>query len=85
MITNKEFIAHGYHCVSNAGGIEIMFTRGQDGVYYRWVYGQDEPPEIFEAEIQYDQDGEPYFMHQYEDSKQVYYLNEFMRATGNLF
>lgn len=80
-MTTKEFMAHGYTHISNTGGIEIMFNRSQDAVYYRFVYGQDEEPEILEAEIQYDDEGDPYFMH----GEVKYELNLFMRADRNRY
>jgi hypothetical protein len=78
-MTNKEFMSHGYTHISNTGGIEIMFNKMQDAVYYRFVPDPDE--EIFEAEILYDENDEPYFKH----GEVEYHLNTFMRATDNNF
>lgn len=67
-----DFKAHGYTHVSNTGGIEVMIDLRNDGVYYRFVPDSDN--EIFEAEIEYNEDGEAFFMH----GEVEYMLNEFM-------
>lgn len=76
-MTPEEFKAHGAKHLTNTGGIEIMFNESQDGVYYRYVYGQDLSKEpIYEAEIQHDAEGEPYFMNHHQEAD---YLSEYLR------
>jgi hypothetical protein len=81
-ITPTNFIPHAYITLSNCGGIELMLTRSNDGVFYRFNYGQDlTTTEIFEAEIVYinDEDNEDVseagFYHG-EDESIFYSLNE---------
>jgi hypothetical protein len=40
-MTYTEFKPHAFITISNHGGIEIMLNRSNDGVYYRFSYGQD--------------------------------------------
>jgi len=62
--------------ICNHGGIEIMFNHSNDGVYYRFNYGQDmEHEEIYEAEIEHEEGG-AYFTH----GSTQYDLKEFMRV-----
>lgn len=87
-MTHTEFKPHAFIALSNHGGIEIMLNRSNDGVYYRFNYGQDnlDQEEIFEAEIDYfdlDENGniiDPVagFRHNGED---IYFLNEAMRIS----
>lgn len=83
----KEFTPHAYITLSNMGGIEIMLNRSNDGVYYRFNYGQDnlQAEEIFEAEIttlfgEDDEEGNAGFYHG-EDETIFYPLNEAMRIN----
>lgn len=82
-MTNAEFKPHAYITESNSGGIEIMLNRSNDGLYYRWNYGQNDlvNTEIFEAEIQYDQEGEAYFIHHANFIDRIIYLNEAMKTN----
>lgn len=77
----NEFKPHATITLSNSGGIEIMLNRSQDGVYYRFNYGQDnlQDEEILEAPIDYDMDGEAYFMHITDNGGTAYYLTEAMK------
>ncbi len=85
---HSEFTTHAFITISNCGGIEIMLNKSNDGVYYRYNYGQDnlESEEIFEAEIKYtfstdeNEDSAAYFEHS-EDSNVRYFLNEAMRVS----
>jgi hypothetical protein len=76
---SNEFKPHAFITESNSGGIEIMLNHSCDGIFYRWNYGQDnlDKEEIFEAEIQYDQEGDTYFMHK----ARAIYLTEAMRIN----
>lgn len=76
-MTSQQFKPHASITLSNHGGIEIMFNRSCDGVYYRFNYGQDnlDKERIKEAEILYDKDGETYF----KAGRTIYYLNQAMR------
>lgn len=85
-MTSLEFTPHAAITLSNLGGIEVMLNHSNDGVYYRFNYGQDnlQDEEIFESEIQYTQDDEPeaFFTHTHPGDKQPtvrYYLSEAMR------
>lgn len=80
---HTQFTPHAFITLSNMGGIEIMLNRSNDVVYCRFSYGQDNlnEEEIFEAEIQYDQDGEAYFLHGDIDNHTTYYLHEAIRTT----
>ena len=54
-MTTKEFTPHAFITLSNSGGIEIMLNRSNDGVYYRFNYGQNLDNEfIYDAEIEYE-------------------------------
>lgn len=76
---HSNFTPHAFITDSNVGGIEIMLNKSNDGVFYRWNYGPDlSKEEIFEAEIQFDQEGEPYFMHA---GCRVIYLTEAMKIN----
>lgn len=83
-MTHTEFKPHAGITLSNHGGIEIMLNRSNDGVYYRFNYGQDlSKEEIFEAPIIHlfgedDEEGNPGFYHS-EDESIFYSLNEAMR------
>lgn len=78
----NTFQVHAFITLSNTGGIEIMLNSSEDGVYYRWNYGQPlDDEEIYEAEILFDQDGEAYFIHVgVNDVHTSYYLNQAMRV-----
>jgi hypothetical protein len=77
----NEFKPHAAITLSNAGGIEIMLNRSNDGVYYRFNYGQDLTKEkIYEKEILYttpesEEESQPYFKHR----NTKYFLSEAMR------
>lgn len=84
-ITPTTFTPHAYITLSNCGGIELMLNRSNDGVFYRYNYGQDlNTTEIFEAEIVYINDennedvSEAGFYHG-EDESIFYSLNEAMK------
>ena len=85
---HSEFTPHAFITLSNCGGIEIMLHRSGDGVYYRFNYGQDnlENEHIYEAEIEYTEDGEGFINHQHLGERQPngtrYYLNEAMRINS---
>ena len=81
--TGLNFKCHAATHISNTGGIEIMLTKDNEGVYFRILYGQDpDTAEIHEADLMYidsDQDPEqtePYFLH----GETTWYLNKFMRS-----
>lgn len=75
---SKDFKPSGTIPISNHGGAEIMLNNSQDRVHYRFNFGQDlEKEEIMEAEIQDDQEGEPYFI----SGRTIYYLNQMIKAT----
>lgn len=84
-MTAQDFTIHARFALTNTGGIEIMINTSQDGVYYRFNYGQADlqGEEIFEAEIQYDQEGHPYFIHMANDpeQKEVYELDSATRVN----
>lgn len=83
----NEFTPHGFITLSNYGGVEIMLNRSNDGVFYRFNYGQDniQKEHIYEAEIEYTEDGEAFINHQHLGDKQPngtrYYLSEAMRIS----
>lgn len=84
-ITHANFIPHAYITLSNCGGIELMLNRSNDGLFYRYNYGQDlNTTEIFEAEIVYINEennedvSEAGFYHG-EDESIFYSLNEAMK------
>lgn len=45
------FTPHGTHIFNNWGGIELELNRSNDGVRYRFNFGEDTELEVFEAEI----------------------------------
>ena len=57
---HSEFTPHAFITLSNLGGIEIMLNHSNDGVYYRFNYGQDNLQDeyIYEAELEYKTDNE---------------------------
>jgi hypothetical protein len=69
--------AEAYKTLTNSGGIEIALNRSQDGVYY-WFNNAGVRDEPKEAEIQYDQEGDPYFM---TEGGRVEYLSEYLRTN----
>jgi hypothetical protein len=81
----NEFKPHAAITLSNSGGIEIMLNRSNDGVYYRFNYGQDnlEKEKIYEKEILYttpeseEEESQPYFKHR----NTKYFLSEAMRIN----
>lgn len=86
-MTHSEFKPEAVITLSNWGGVEIMLNRSNDGVYYRFNYGQDiEKEEIFEADILHseekDREGEAYFIHnRNSDPYSVYYLSEAIKLN----
>lgn len=85
-MAHDQFIPTGFLTLSNTGGVELMFNRSADGVYYRFNHGQDLSAEkIYEAEIEYTEEGEAFFSHIHESEKlpsgrrSRYYLSEFIR------
>jgi hypothetical protein len=86
-MNSKEFTAQAYEPISNVGGLEIMLNRSNDGVFYRFNYGQDiENEEIFEAEIEYGQEDDEdnnseeiraFFRH----GETKYFLDRFMKTN----
>jgi len=85
---HNEFTPHAFITLSNCGGVEIMLNKSCDGVYYRFSYGQDnlENEHIYEAEIEYTENGEGFINHQHLGERQSngtrYYLNEAMRINS---
>lgn len=63
---------------TNYGGIEIMVSKDETKVDFRYINGKYGALEdIFTAELQTDQEGDWYFMH----ARQIYYLNDFVTRT----
>jgi hypothetical protein len=77
-MTKKEFKTQAIITVSNLGGIEIMLDYRGDSLYYRWSYGSENEQEINEAEIEYDEQSDPFFS----IGEVRYYLNEAMRVNN---
>jgi len=87
---HNEFTPHAFITLSNYGGIEIMLNRSNDGVFYRFNYGQDnlQDEQIFDAEIVYlygedtesREDANAGFYHG-EDESIFYSLNDAMRTN----
>ena len=82
---HSEFTPHATITLCNSGGIEIMLNRSNDGVYYRYNYGNDlEKEEIYESEIFYTsptdehEDSEAYFTN---TTGTQYFLNEAMKIS----
>ena len=51
---HNEFTPHAFITLCNNGCIEIMLNRSNDGVYYRFNYGQNlESEYIYDAEIEH--------------------------------
>ena len=79
---STPFKAHGYHCISNCGGVEIQISDDGSTARLRYythehtpqhgVHIQEPTPWL---EVQYDASGEPYI--EYKTS--IEYLNKFMR------
>jgi hypothetical protein len=81
---HSEFTPHGVMTLSNMGGVELMFNKSNDGVYYRFNCGQDnlEKEKIFEAEITYngeDDNGE--LIYGFKHKRTFYSLSECMRVN----
>ena len=87
---DTEFVPQAGHQLTNFGGIEIMFNKSNDGVFYRYNYDQTPQDTPIEAEIEYfetDQDGSPFdhleageLRAGFETSNnRRYYLDNFMR------
>lgn len=81
---HKDFVVHAGITLTNTGGIEIMLNRSNDGVYYRFNYGQDniEKEKIYEKEILYtcpndEEESLPYFKH----GHTKYFLNEAIKVN----
>ena len=72
------FKPHAYKSISNFHGMEIMINDTNEEVSYRYT---DEGPdaEVYCEPIQYDQDGDAYFM--ITEHKQVHYLNGFIKCN----
>ncbi len=92
-ITPANFTPHAFITLCNTGGIEIMLNRSNDGVFYRFNYGQDLTKEdIFEAEIVYlygedtesNEDANAGFYHG-EDESIFYSLNEAMKIPQSQY
>lgn len=77
---SNEFKSQAAITLSNYGGIEIMFNRSNDAVFYRFNYGQDlKEAQIYEREILYSpKTGQPYFDH----FGTRYYLNDAIRINN---
>jgi len=72
-----DFNVSGYLTLSNSHGIEVEIHPSGDGLRYR--YSNDNIP--FEAEIEYDDDGNAFFR---TEEGTEYHLNKFMK-TNSLF
>lgn len=86
---HNEFTPQAFITLSNYGGVEIMLNRSNDGVYYRFNYGQDnlQDEEIFEAEIVHltgdkDEDARNSGFYHGEDEDIFYSLSEAMRINS---
>lgn len=75
----KWFEPQAYKTLSNSHGMEIMINDSGEEVSYR--YSNEEPnAEVSTAEIQYDQDGDPFFIeYELDDSAIIYYLSDFLK------
>lgn len=65
----------GYKTMSNSHGIEVMFDSTESMVLYKYT----NDAQVFESEIQFDQDGDPYFRE--EENNTIHYLNEFLKIS----
>lgn len=75
MQTINWFQPQAYKTISNSHGMEIMINDTAEEVYYRYTNDNT----AYNSFINYDQDGDPYFMDMH--SKVVYYLNEFLKIS----
>jgi hypothetical protein len=76
----KWFEPQAYKTLSNSHGMEIMINNSGEEVSYR--YSNEEPnAEVYTVEIQFDQDGDPYFMEYMGDrhSRVARYLSDFLK------
>jgi hypothetical protein len=75
------FKPHAYKTLSNSHGMEIMINDTTEEVSYRYI--DDLPGDLVTtSEIQYDQEGDPYFREYHLDnSSTVHYLNEFLKIS----
>jgi hypothetical protein len=76
----KWFEPQAYKTLSNSHGMEIMINNSGEEVSYR--YSNEEPnAEVHTVEIQFDQDGDPYFMEYMGDrhSRVARYLSDFLK------
>lgn len=76
-----SFKSHAYKSISNFHGMEIMLNDTGEAVSYR--YTDDLPGDLITTtEIQYDQDGDPYFREYHLDnSSTIHYLNGFLKIS----
>ena len=75
----EDFRVDGSTHISNTGGIEVELDPSGDGLRYR-IHTGEGYTEPVEAEIEYDEEGEPYFMH----GEIKWELNNFMRSNRNM-
>ena len=76
----KWFEPQAYKTLSNSHGMEIMINNSGEEVSYR--YSNEEPnAEVYTSEIQYDQEGDAYFMEYMGDrhSRVARYLSDFLK------
>lgn len=72
MQTIQWFDPQAYKTLSNSHGMEIMVDETCEEVHYRYTNDK----EVYTEQIQFDQDGDPYFMINFDT---VHYLNEFIK------
>jgi len=74
-----QFKPQAYKTLSNSHGMEIMINETSEQVSYR--YSDDLPGDLIATtQIDYDQDGDPYFTEYHLDnSTTIHYLSEFIR------
>lgn len=72
MQTIQWFDPQAYKTLSNSHGMEIMVDETCEKVHYRYTNDK----EVYTEQIQFDQDGDPYFMINFDT---VHYLNEFIK------
>lgn len=75
MQTINWFQPQAYKTISNSHGMEIMLNETAEEVYYKYTNDNI----AYNSFINYDQDGDPYFMDM--RSKTVYYLSEFLKIS----
>jgi hypothetical protein len=76
---NMEFKSHAFKVLSNSHAMEIMINETFEEVSYRY---SDDPSEVSTTSINYDQDGDPFFL-EYRGpyDPNVHYLSDFMKTT----